>query len=253
MFGDTIVLAYDMKPGEKLTYKTDVFSEQSVREEGQADQSFSTTMEMTMSQEGKKVNPDGSLEVEVTIEDGSMTRNGETEKLDNIGTKILIVMKKSGEIVRTNVEFPFSQPAFPEKQLKLNDTWTGDSKMEIPLFDDDGNKIGSKEADLVYNYTLAGFDSTKGYEVAVINVSCPETKFDLTEDAVQSITASGVTHFSHKKGRLVRSQVSTKTQITSPTATVGTKVKVIVELQDAGGGMPPTGFGGQPDEQFILT
>jgi len=241
MFGDTIKLAYAMQPGEKLRYKTEVISEQSVQQEGQEPQGFSSTMDMVMVQEGKAVNPDGSMEVEVTIEDGSINKGGQSEKLPTIGTKITIVMKQSGEIVRTSVDFPFSQPAFPEKALKLNDSWTGDSQMDIPLYNDEGQQTGSKKADLTYHYTLAGLEQTKGYDTAVINVSCPETRFDLQEEIQQSITATGVTYFGHKTGRLVKSQVSTKTEITAPGTIVGTKIKVIVELQDASGGAGTVG------------
>lgn len=245
MFGETIVLAYDMKPGEKLRYKTEVFSEQSVQEDGQPPQGFSSKMDMTMVQEGKKVNPDGSMEVDVTIVEGTIEREGQSAQIPTVGQTITIVMKRSGEIVRTSVNFPFSQPAFPEKQLKINDTWTGDSQMDIPLFDDEGNQTGTKKADLTYHYTLGGIEQSRGYEVAVINVKCPETRFDLTDDTAQTITASGTTHFSHKSGRLVKSQVSTTTEIKAPSAVVGTKIKVIVELQEASGGSSPlgTGFG----------
>ena len=273
MFGDTITLAYAMQPGEKLRYKTEVISEQSVQQEGQPPQGFSSTMEMVMVQEGKGVNPDGSMEVEVTIEDGSINKGGQTEKLPTVGTKITIVMKKSGEIVRTSVDFPFSQPAFPEKQLKVNDSWTGDSQMDIPLYNDEGQQTGTKKADLTYHYTLAGIEQTKGYETAVINVSCPETRFDLQEEIQQSITATGVTYFGHKQGRLVKSQVSTKTEITAPGTVVGTKIKVVVELQDASGGSGTMGgiagaaglgmgmniggggggLAGSSDDQFIIS
>lgn len=243
MFGETIVLAYEMKPGEKLRYKTEVFSEQSVQEEGQPAQGFSSKMDMTMVQEGKKVNPDGSMEVDVTIVDGTIEREGQTAQIPTVGQTITIVMKRSGEIVRTSVNFPFSQPAFPERQLNINDTWTGDSQMDIPLFDDDGNQTGTKKADLTYHYTLGGVEQSRGYDVAVINVKCPETSFDLTEDTTQTITANGVTHFSHKSGRLVKSQVSTTTEIKAPTAVVGTKIKVVVELQEASGGSAVSGGG----------
>lgn len=261
MFGDnSITLAYQMQPGEKLRYKTEVISEQSVQQEGEQPQGFSSTMEMVMVQEGKAVNPDGSMEVEVTIEDGSISKGGQTEKLPTIGTKITIVMKKSGEIVRTSVDFPFSQPAFPEKQLQVNDSWTGDSQMDIPLYNDDGQQTGTKKADLTYHYTLAGKEQVKGYETAVINVSCPETRFDLQEEIQQSITATGVTYFGHKQGRLVKSQVSTKTEITAPGTVVGTKIKVVVELQDASGGASASpgmnaasGMSGMSDEQFIIS
>lgn len=242
MFGDnSIILAYKMSPGEKLRYKTEVFSEQSVQEEGQSPQSFSSKMDMTMVQEGTKVNPDGTMEVDVAIVDGTIEREGQTAKLPTVGQTISIVMKPSGEIVRTSVNFPFSQPAFPEKSLKVQDTWTGDSQMDIPLFDDEGQQTGTKKADLTYHYTLGGLEQSRGYEVAVINVTCPETSFDLTDDTTQVITATGTTYFSHKAGRLVKSHVTTHTEIKAPTAVVGTKIKVTVELQEVSGG-PPAGL-----------
>lgn len=236
MFGDSITLAYAMQPGEKLKYRTEVVSEQSVQQEGQEPQGVSSTMEMTMLQEAKAVNPDGSIEVDVTIQDGKINQGGESKPLPSVGTKITIVMKKSGEIVRTSVDFPFSQPAFPEKQLKINDSWSSPSQMDIPLYNDDGQQTGVKKADLTYHYTLAATEQVKGYDTAVINVSCPETRFDLQEEIQQSITATGVTYFGHKQGRLVKSQVSTKTEITAPGTIVGTKIKVVVELIEASGG-----------------
>ena len=91
-------------------------------------------------------------------------------------------------------------------------------------------------------------------------MSCPETRFDLQESIQQSITATGITYFAHKQGRLIRSQVSTKTEITAPGTTVGTKIKVVVELQEATGGSSASGgvsgmsgIGGNPDEQFIIS
>jgi len=91
-------------------------------------------------------------------------------------------------------------------------------------------------------------------------VSCPETRFDLQEEIQQSITATGVTYFGHKQGRLVKSQVSTKTEITAPGTVVGTKIKVVVELQDASGGASASpgmnaasGMSGMSDEQFIIS
>lgn len=251
MLGETITLAYSMQPGESLRYKTEVDSEQTIQEEGKSPQTGQSTLEMTMLQEVKSVNPDGSMEVDVVIESGSIKKDGQVAPLPTVGQRITIVMKKSGEIVRTSVNFPFSQPAFPTEPVKLNEPWKGESKMDIPLYDDNGNQTGSKSVTLDYRYTLSGFEHQLGYETAVINVSCPETKIDLQEGVVQTIRAKGVTNFGHKKGRLVRSQVATTTEITAPGTKVGTKIKVNVELVDAGG-PSQDGFGGQPDEQFII-
>lgn len=249
---DSITLAYKMSEGEALRYKTEVISVQTIKEDGQPPQTGQSLLEMTMLQSVKGVSPDGQMTVDVTIEKGTIKRDGQVLPLPSVGQTITIVMKKSGEIVRTSVDFPFQQPAFPEKALNLKESWSSESKMDIPLYDNDGNQNGTKSVTLTYGYTLGGFEQLLGYETAVINVSCPTTTIALQEGVEQKITARGVTNFGHKHGRLVRSKVETETEITAPGTSVGTSIKVNVELVDSA---PPSGGamgGGQPDEQFII-
>jgi hypothetical protein len=252
MFDEAITLAYQMSVGEALRYKTEVLSTQSIKEDGQAPQTAQSQLEITMLQTVKGVSPDGQMTVDVTIEKGTMQRDGQVMTLPTVGQTITIVMKKSGEIVRTSVDFPFSQPAFPERSVKLKDSWTGDSKMDIPLYDNDGNQTGSKQVTLTYNYTLNGFEHVLGYETAAIHVNCPTETIALQENVEQKITAKGVTNFGHKQGRLVRSRVETETEITAPGASVSTAIRVTVELIEAKG--PEGGGGSLPgsDEMFLI-
>ncbi len=252
MFGDAVTLAYNMKEGESLRYKTEVLSEQTMKEDGKSPQTGQSLLEMTMVQAVKGVTPDGKMKVAVTIESGSIKKDGQVAPLPSVGQTINIVMEKSGKIVETDVPFPFSQPAFPTDPVKLNDSWTGKSEMDIPLYDDSGNETGKKQVTLNYEYTLGGYEQHLGYETAVINVSCPTTSIELQEGITQKITAKGVTNFGHKKGRLVRSKVATETEISAPGATVGTKIKVSVELVDASGGGDSGGGTLGTDEQFII-
>lgn len=252
MFDEAITLAYQMSVGEALRYKTEVLSTQSIKEDGQSPQTAQSQLEITMLQTVKGVSPDGQMTVDVTIEKGTMQRDGQVMTLPTVGQTITIVMKKSGEIVRTSVDFPFSQPAFPERQVKLRDSWTGDSKMDIPLYDNDGNQTGSKQVTLTYNYTLNGFEQALGYETAAIHVNCPTETIQLQEGVEQKITAKGVTNFGHKQGRLVKSRVETETEITAPGASVSTAIRVTVELIEAKG--PEGGGGSLPgsDEMFLI-
>lgn len=250
--GDTITLEYKMSPGEVLKYRTEVESEQTLREEGQAEQVNKSVLDMTMQQAVKEVSG-GLSTVDVTIQDGQIRRDGEAVPLPSVGQTIGITMKKTGEIVRTSVAFPFSQPAFPERVLKVGDKWTGDSKMDIPLQDNEGNQTGSKQVTLTYQYTLSGFERVGGYEAAVISVECPTTTVEIQPQVNQSIKAKGKTYFAHREGRLVRSNVETLTKITAPGAEVKTHIKVSVDLVDSAppssGGGPSIGGG---DEQFII-
>ena len=251
MLDESVTLAYRMTEGEALRYKTEVTSIQTIKEEGKPTQQGQSLLEMTMLQTVKGVSPDGRMTVDVTIEKGTIRRDSEVVPLPSVGQTITIVMKKNGEIVSTSVDFPFSQPAFPENPIKLRESWSGDSNMEIPLYNDEGNQTGNKSVTLKYSYTLGGFEHLLNHETSVINVSCPTTNITLQEGVEQKITAKGVTNFGHKQGRLVRSRVETETEITAPGTTVSTNIKVTVELVEATG---PSSSGGMVggDEQFII-
>ncbi len=249
--GQPITLEYKMSPGEVLKYRTQVDSEQSLKEEGQSEQANRSVLEMTMEQKVQEVSG-GLSTVDVTIQDGRILRDGETMELPAVGQTIGITMKRNGDIVKTTVDFPFSQPAFPDRTLKVGEKWTGDSKMDIPLMDGEGNPTGSKSVTLTYHYTLAGFDRVAGYDVAIIQVECPKTSIEIQPEVVQSIVATGRTCFAHREGRLIKSNVETRTQITAPGAEVRTHIKVAVDLVDTPppAGSVPTSSGG--DEHFII-
>lgn len=248
--GDTITLEYKMTPGEVLRYRTQVDSEQGLKEEGQAEQVNRSVLEMTMEQRVLEVRGAEST-VEVTIQEGRIRRDDQAMDLPSVGQKIGITMKKNGDIVRTTVDFPFSQPAFPERTLRIGDKWTGDSKMDIPLTDAEGNQTGSKAVTLTYHYTLTGRERVGAYDAAVIQVECPKTSIEIQPGVEQSIVAKGKTLFAHREGRLVRSNVETVTKITAPGAEVRTHIQVAVDLMEAtpASGSEPS-LGG--DEQFII-
>ncbi len=237
--GEAVMLEYKMKKGETLNYTTTVHSEQEIKTE---EQSGSTTSDvvMKMVQKCTDVAPDGTMTVDVTIQSGKLKRDGEEEELPNVGQTITLKMKKSGEIVHTSVDLPFEQPAFPTKAVKKGDTWVGKSKISIPGKPD--------MVTLEYNYSLWDFTKILGYDCAEIKVACPETKIPIGEGIEQVLTATGTTYFAYKEGRLVKSEVETKTKITAQDGSVYTVIKVVVELQDkAQGGISPS-----IDEGFII-
>jgi hypothetical protein len=249
--GQPITLEYKMSPGEVLEYHTQVDSEQSLKEEGQYEATIRSVLEMTMEQKVLNVT-DGLAKIDVTIQEGKILREGETMELPAVGQTIQITMKRNGDIVKTSVDFPFSQPAFPERVLKVNDKWTGDSQMDIPLMDENGQQAGTKSVTLTYHYTLAGFDRVAGYDVALIQVECPQTSIEVQPEVNQSIVASGKTFFAHREGRLIKSNVETRTRITAPGAEVSTHIKVAVDLVNTPaptGSIPNVGGG---DEHFII-
>lgn len=236
--GEAVMLEYKMSKGETLTYKTTVHSDQKIKTE---DQSGSTTsdVEMIMVQKCTEVANDGTMTVDVTIQSGKLSRDGEAEELPNVGQTITLKMKRNGEIIHTSVDLPFEQPAFPANSVKKGDTWVGKSKITIPGKSD--------MVTLSYNYSLWDFTKALGYECAEIKVACPETKIPIGEGIEQVLTAQGTTHFAHKEGRLVKSEVETRTKITAQDGSVDTSIKVVVELQEK----KEPGMG-SPDEGYII-
>ena len=221
MVGEAVNLEYKMAKGEVLIYRSIVHSDQAVKEE-ETTTTQSSDLLMNMDQEAKEVRADGLMDVEVTITGGKTKVGAEETELPNAGQVILMTMKKNGEIIKSSVEIPFSQPPFPSKPVKKGDSWKEQSKITIP---------GKAEpAVLFYEYTVLGMASTGGYNCVEIGIKCDETRITLAEGIDQTIKAIGKTYFASKEGRLVRSEVETLTQITGPNLLVDNKIKVLVEL-----------------------
>ena len=237
--GDAVSLEYKMKQGEALQYKTTVESNQSLTE-GSQSASGSSVMEMVMAQKATNVAADGTMDVDVTISSVSLQRDGESVPFDAgqdpTGKTVSMKMKKNGDVVQTSMELPFSQPPFPSRPLKKGETWTGDSKIPVPVTNDDGQVVGHREVTLRYHYSLWDFTRVGGYECAEIRVSCPESSIPLQDKVEQRISATGTTYFAHREGRLVRSEVETDSSINAPDVSIRNHIKVRVELEGVGGG-----------------
>jgi hypothetical protein len=234
MLGEGIKLEYKMEKGEVLEYKSTVHSEQEILEKGQSSTQVSD-LEMLLSQEAKDIDIDGTMIVQVNIKKGVLRLEGKEDELPNVGQSIAMRMKKNGEITQSSVDFPFTQPPFPEKIIKQGETWTSQSRVEIP---------GRAEpVFLTYHYSLWGTKTVNGYECAEIKVSCPETEVMIQENMKQKISAIGTTYFAPQAGRLIRSEVETSTEITSEGMQLKNSIAVLVELvAAAGGSLPDQGF-----------
>ncbi len=244
---DSITLEYKNTPGEILTYTSTVNSNQSMKEGDHPAQESSSVMTMVMEQ--KTIAVKGELiDLEMIIPQGEIKRGQDTMPLPNAGQKIGITMKKSGDIVKTTLASPFSQPSFPSKSLKAGDSWELKNNMDIPI----GENGQKKSIVLNYRYTLTGFERIKGYEAAVIDIVCPAVKTEIDEEIKQSISASGKTYFAHREGRLISSSVTTHTDIVAPGASITTDITVEIELTDAKSPSFGTSSVSGGEEQFII-
>ncbi|MDO5295612.1 MAG: hypothetical protein Q4F00_03070 [bacterium] len=244
---DSIVLEYNLTPGEVLQYKSTVTTKQVIQEKDEAPEVIESVLEISMDQKIVEVN-NGVAKVEVTITDGSIKRGSDVLPLDSVGQKLTMNMRRNGDIESTSVNFPFSQPAFPSKNLMPNDSWETVNPISIPL-----NQNGAvKKVNLIYKHTLSRLDHKNGYDVAVIDIACPTVDMELQDEVRQTITAEGSTYFAHTKGRLVSSKVHTHTEVTAPETTVSTDITVGVELENALMAEGDSQTLPMPDEQFII-
>jgi len=214
-----------MEQGERLEYSTNVHSEQTFKEVGKETIAQAADTYILMDQIAKAINPDGSINVDVMIKDGKTKAGNEEFPLPTIGQTINMKMQKNGKITQSSVDMPFNQPPFPEKPLTEGDSWVGDSQINVP------NR--PEPLTMHYNYTLKGFKNLSGYDCAEISVSCPQTAIDLQEGVQQVISAEGTTYFAYREGRLIKSQVNTKTTINAENIEVSSNIMITIELQKA--------------------
>ncbi len=252
-----IKLTYKVRKGETLNYLTVVNSVQQVEEEGQPPQGVSSTIEMSLEQAAVMVHADESADIEVFIASGTVKQGDEVESLPSVGQKMSMTMAPSGKILKSSVDSPLSQPAFPDKTLTIGESWATEAPMDIPVFDDEGNAVGQKSISLTYKYTLKGVEALEGRKVAVVDVSCEKTTVEIQEGMTQSIEAKGTTYFDHENGLLARSEIKTTTIIEAEGAKVTTDVEVVVKLKGVSGSNDNFGGGdgtlGGGDEAFIIS
>ncbi len=220
---ESIYLEYKVSKGDVTRYATTIDTKQLMHEKGEQRES-SNKIQLMMTQKVIDVTNEGVSTVEITIDTGVITNGTETFPLPNVGQKITMKMKKTGEIIYTSSPVDFSQPSFPEGPKKKKDRWDAISKINAP---------GRPEPiELNYKYILWDITNSNGLDCAEIKVSCPETAVELQPGVTQKISATGSTSFEYKKGFLVRSEVETKTLIESPEndVNVSTRIGVKVEL-----------------------
>lgn len=142
-----------------------------------------------------------------------------------------------------------SQPAFPEKKVRIGESWTQDVELPLP-------QVG-KPVTIETKYTLKGFEKVKGYNCARIEAKVdtlltdlvfdmslgkPQTEVGMVIDRLSQKT-EGMLYFAHKEGKLVKSdqdvdmsmEMTTKMKREGKEMEIKTKMdmkmKVVMELQ----------------------
>ena len=244
-----VKLEYKLGQGDLSKYKTIVESTTEINEEGET-KTINSVMEMITTQTITSVVADGSMGVEVAIDEATLKRDGEELPVPSVGQKIPMKMKKNGEVSQMGGAGAGAggqtHASFPEEIVGVGDVWSGESNIEIP-----GT---NKSVVLKTNHKLEAFETVKGYECARIKVNTPETKIPLQEDVEQTIIVEGTTLFDHKEGRLVSSVAETKTWMNLPAGqSVKTSTKMIIEIEgEKKGGKPSTGGSIGLGDDFLM-
>jgi len=177
--------------------------------------------EITLTQKVEKIDQ-GIAELKITYDSFDMKMNVGGKQIPSnmgksmIGKTNIMKISEDGEIVEPkgmkamvglqglggdikNVFFNL-YPKFPERKLKVGDSWT--QKQEIPQ--------SQMEIALEVLYTLSGKEEKQGYKCAVID-SVTTMSIKGGNQAKMSITGEGkgkgTTYFAYEKGILVNSQV----------------------------------------------
>ncbi len=212
-----VLLELKQKPGDVNQYGIRMSGKSKVSSGGE---SHSTNMDIKMLMRWKvvKVGPSGTMDVSVTISEGSSTINNEPVDLPNLGDTKLMKISRRGKIINVtpddpNIDYKSMQVEFPEKSLSIGDSWVNTVTLgpEYPV---------PMEA----KYTLTGFESIKGHECAVIESKIKILPLENAPEITIDVDAVGRLYFAYKEGRMIKNEVKSLMKMIMP-----------VETQEAGG------------------
>jgi hypothetical protein len=219
-------LEYNYEKNEKVRYKISISSEQSITDnDTMTPNNF--TVEMLMSGTAFEVLPDDTYAIQYIVESGSMMQGDKKTRLPNLGQFFIMEISKSGEVMNTSFNLPFTQPAFPDRSLSVGSSWEDVTEISFP-FKDKNLKV--PYVSLTYTYTLKELSSLAGQECAVITVTCPETTIQVKDDYELSMSGSGKIYFAHHEGKLLGSYIKNTQLITTQGTEISTKLNTKVEL-----------------------
>jgi len=226
-----VKLEFKMAEGEAVNYKVNMTMESTMTQKEGKPQSNKSEVEMMMTQTCKKVDPDGTMTIEVKMGKGKMIMDGQEQPINEEKT-MTMKMKKNGEIVETEENMPLEQVKLPDKEVKKGDTWEGSSKVPGPS---QPNEKG-EEPKLVYKFTFDNLDKLGDYDCAVIKSVCPETKIPLGDKNEMIMNAEGMTYFAPKEGKLVKSEMKSTMKAEAPdkSGSMEMKMTMVMELVKPG-------------------
>jgi hypothetical protein len=221
-----IKLEYNYKKDEVIRYKAFISSEQTIVEHERST-AHNFSVDTIMSARTIDILPDDIYALQYTIESGTITKEQSVMPLPNAGEKFIMEIMKNGEVMRTSLNFPFTQPAFPDGPLAIGYTWEDSSEISFPFED---KSLAAPYLSFTYTYTLKELSTLAGQECAIITVTCPETRVNVKENYEMDVSGSGKIYFAHREGKLIGSYIKNTYFIHSPDIEISSKISTKVEL-----------------------
>lgn len=148
----------------------------------------------------------GTLDMSTVVTKGNSTVNGNVTELPNVGQTLLMklsrrgkVLKVQGDIDKQQVDFENMQITFPDRALKIGDSWT--SKVKV-----NPNYPVPMEA----KYTLTGFRKVANHPCATIKTDIYIKTTNAKVNENMKVKATGNIYFDYLAGKIVKNTLNTK-------------------------------------------
>lgn len=223
----TVKLAYAAKVGETLRYKTvyDIVGSTTVPGKGVVPMNMH--METIIAQKVTEVESNDTVVIETTYESATVKADGKEIPFPYEDKSFTIVMTKQGKILEVRGLEKLSlgainendykkmmqelQPEFPDKELRIGDTWSIEKKIELPQ--------GFLE--ITASSVLGDFKNIEGFRCAIINtefsipLTMQEEKQGIKIKMSGEEEGTGTTYFAVKEGKLVKAEVDISAHFTT--------------------------------------
>jgi len=199
---DSVLLQYNLKEGDVFPYRLTIDMNSKGKAEQVGDLSLNATLQLVLRMTVLKVNPDSTYQIEARISDPKVTANGQELQLTNPEVPpIVMTVTRTGAVKEIRgleglgggsvvpgldptsfSNLMTSMAIFPEKPLKVNDTWS----YNVPV-----TVFGNSKAVATAKCRLVAVETDKnGVPVAKVNTSVT-VPLDITLPPPANTTVKG--------------------------------------------------------------
>lgn len=196
-----VSLSYRLTPGDIHQYLLEIGSQQNT---------VKGRVELLLVQAVLSADQD-EIVCESTIAGALLVEGDLTQPLPSLGQSALLRMKPDGRVQGAE---PAPQVIFPEAPVRKGESWTHRGILDYaPGVQGDP----AARPNVPFTCTLRDFEPLAGYEAAVVEMDCAETRIQLEAGREQFTKVRGRTHFAYREGFLLHSETLTTHRVIGPT------------------------------------